>query len=127
MAKENKPQRRGAAQSPPPIIKPTPPEVPSTRQPAPKRVADSGPKVREVHQALLFTKMNYIQLGVGIGLIALGFILMSGGRMADPNTWDESQIYSFRRITLAPMVVLIGIGVVVYSIFFHKPDTKAEA
>jgi hypothetical protein len=50
-------------------------------------------------------------------VIALGLILMLGGSMKDPNTWDESVIYSWRRITLAPIVILAGLTVVGYAIF----------
>lgn len=64
----------------------------------------------------LFDKVNYKFLLIGIGVIALGFILMSGGGSEDPNVFSED-VFSFRRIRLAPTVVLIGFGVVIYSIF----------
>ena len=66
---------------------------------------------------LLFTKQNYMLIGIGCGLIALGLLLMLGGNMKDPNVWDESVIYSFRRITLAPIVILAGLAFQVYAIF----------
>ena len=64
----------------------------------------------------LFDKVNYKFLLIGLGVIALGFILMSGGGSEDPNVFSED-VFSFRRIRLAPTVVLIGFGVVIYSIF----------
>ncbi len=64
----------------------------------------------------LFGKTNYKILIVGIVLIALGFILMSGGGSDDPNVFNE-EIFNFRRIRLAPTIVLAGFGVVIYSIF----------
>ena len=64
----------------------------------------------------LFENLNYKILLIGIGVIALGFILMSGGGSDDPNIFNED-IFSFRRIRLAPTVVLIGFGVTIYSIF----------
>ncbi len=64
----------------------------------------------------LFDTVNYTFLLIGIGVIALGFLLMSGGGSDDPNVYSDA-IFSFRRIRLAPMVVLIGFGVVFYSIF----------
>ena len=64
----------------------------------------------------LFEKINYKILFIGVGLIALGFILMTGGGTNDPNTFDEAALFSFRRIRLAPTVVLIGFGVTIYSI-----------
>jgi len=56
-------------------------------------------------------------IAIGCGIIAFGLILMLGGAMKDPNAWDESVIYSFRRITLAPIFILAGLGVVGYAIF----------
>jgi len=47
---------------------------------------------------------------------------MSGGAMPDSNTWDPSIIYSFRRITLAPVVILIGIGIEIYAIFYVSKE-----
>jgi len=66
---------------------------------------------------LLFTRKNYMYIGIGCGLIALGLILMLGGSMKDPNVWDESVIYSARRTVLAPIVILAGLGMQVYAIF----------
>ncbi len=67
----------------------------------------------------LFDKVNYKFLLIGLGVIALGFILMSGGGSEDPNVFNE-EIFNFRRIRLAPTVVLAGFGVVIYSIFKKK-------
>lgn len=63
----------------------------------------------------LFGKENYKILIIGLVVIALGFILMSGGANEDPNVFNE-EVYSFRRIRLAPTVVLIGFGITIYSI-----------
>lgn len=58
---------------------------------------------------------------VGIVLIALGFILMSGGGSDDPNVFS-SDIFDFRRIRLAPTLVLLGLGVEIYAILLNpKP------
>ncbi len=64
----------------------------------------------------LFDKVNYKFLLIGLGVIALGFILMSGGGSDDPNVFNE-EIFNFRRIRLAPTTVLVGFGIVIYSIF----------
>ena len=61
------------------------------------------------------TPKNYILLLVGAAIIILGFILMSGGEPATPENFDYS-IFSFRRITLAPIVVVIGFAFEVYAI-----------
>jgi len=77
-------------------------------------------KKEEMHneqkQEFLFSKENYVVLLIGLAVIALGFLLMAGGGSDDPNVFNE-EIFSFRRIRLAPTVVLIGFGIVVYSIF----------
>ena len=57
----------------------------------------------------LFEKVNYKSLLIGIAVIALGFILMAGGGSDDPKVFNED-VFSFRRIRLAPTVVLIGFG-----------------
>ena len=69
----------------------------------------------------LFDSINYKILLIGITIIALGFILMSGGGSKDPNVFNE-EIFNFRRIRLAPTVVLIGFGITIYSIL--KNPTK---
>ena len=63
----------------------------------------------------LFEKVNYKILLIGIGVIALGFLLMSGGGSDDPNVFNE-EIFNFRRIRLAPTTVLIGFGITIYAI-----------
>ena len=63
----------------------------------------------------LFGKENYKILIIGLVVIALGFILMSGGANENPNVFNE-EVFSFRRIRLAPTVVLIGFGITIYSI-----------
>ncbi|WP_177763311.1 DUF3098 domain-containing protein [Flavobacterium sp. I3-2] len=73
----------------------------------------------ENNDKFLFHKENYIVLIIGLAVIALGFILMSGGGSDDPNVFNED-VFSFRRIRLAPTVIFIGFGVCIYSIF-KKP------
>ena len=70
---------------------------------------------KEEKQEFLFEKANYKILLIGIVVIALGFILMSGGGSEDPNVFNED-IFSFRRIRLAPTTVLIGFGITIYAI-----------
>ena len=69
----------------------------------------------EQNQEFLFGSINYKILLAGIGVIALGFILMSGGGSDDPKVFNDA-IFNFRRIRLAPTVVLIGFGITIYSI-----------
>lgn len=62
-----------------------------------------------------FSKKNYILMGVGIVLIALGFILMSGGGSEDPNVFNED-IFNAQRLVWAPIIVLAGFVVQVFAI-----------
>lgn len=63
----------------------------------------------------LFERINYKILLIGIAVITLGFILMSGGGSDDPNVFSE-EVFNFRRIRLAPTTVLIGFGITIYAI-----------
>lgn len=63
----------------------------------------------------LFEKKNYTLMLIGIAIIAVGFILMAGGGSDDPAVFNEA-IYNFRRIRLAPTLVIIGLGVEIYAI-----------
>jgi hypothetical protein len=74
-------------------------------------------KNNEQKPDFLFDNLNYKVLLVGIIVIALGFILMSGGGSDDPKVFNGAELFSFRRIHLAPTVVLIGFGITIYSIF----------
>jgi len=63
----------------------------------------------------LFGKRNYRIMLIGLVIIAIGFILMAGGGSDDPNVFNE-EIYNWRRIRLAPMLVIIGLGIQIYAI-----------
>lgn len=63
----------------------------------------------------LFDKVNYKILLIGVAVITLGFILMSGGGSEDPAVFSDA-IFNFRRIRLAPTTVLIGFGITIYAI-----------
>ena len=65
------------------------------------------------------TMANYRLMLVGLGIIVLGFVLMAGGGSDDPNVFNED-MFSFRRITLAPIVVLAGFAFEIYAIM-RKP------
>ena len=69
---------------------------------------------------VIFGKSNYIWMLIGVYLIASGMLLMAGGKSADPNVFIASEVYSFRRITLAPIVMIIGFLVEIYALF-KKP------
>ena len=69
-------------------------------------------------QEFIFEKKNYQWMLIGLGVIIIGFILMSGGGSDDPNVFNP-EIYSWRRIRLAPAVVLLGFGIEVYAILLN--------
>ncbi|MDT0538360.1 MULTISPECIES: DUF3098 domain-containing protein [Croceitalea] len=71
----------------------------------------------------IFQKKNYTFLFIGLGLIALGFILMAGGGSDDPNVFNP-EIYNFRRIRLAPTLILIGLGIQIYAILLNPNKKK---
>ena len=72
-------------------------------------------KKEESKREFLFGKKNYMLMLIGIAVIAVGFILMAGGGSDDPEVFNE-EIYNFRRIRLAPTLVLIGLGIEIYAI-----------
>jgi len=65
---------------------------------------------------MAFTATNYRLMLIGLAITTVGYVLMSGGGNGDPNAFDASAIFSPRRITVAPIVVLIGYLFVVYAI-----------
>ena len=71
------------------------------------------------NKKFLFSKRNYLIMAIGIAVIALGFILMAGGGSDDPNVFNED-IYNFRRIRLAPTLVLIGFAIEVYAVLYKE-------
>jgi hypothetical protein len=70
---------------------------------------------------LLFGKKNYTYLLIGVGFIAVGFILMAGGGSDDPTVFNQ-EIYNFRRIRLAPTLIIIGFLFQVAAILTKKKD-----
>lgn len=70
-----------------------------------------------VKATTLFSKDNYTWMLIGGVVIALGMVLMSGGKSADPNVFDTKEVYSTTRITIAPILIVIGLLIEVYAIF----------
>ncbi|MBC2844303.1 DUF3098 domain-containing protein [Winogradskyella flava] len=70
----------------------------------------------------IFGKQNYKWFFIGLAFITIGFILMAGGGSDDPNIWNPD-VFSWRRIRLAPTLVLIGFGIQVYAIL-SKPNKE---
>jgi hypothetical protein len=95
------------------------------KQPA-KKPAQSVKKTTSVPSAstplFLFGRKNFMILFAGLALLAVGFLLMTGGSQP-PNQFDPDVVYSFRRTTLSTIFVVIGFLVILYSIFQkHEPQ-----
>jgi hypothetical protein len=65
----------------------------------------------------LFSKTNYLWIIIGIVIMAIGIFLMAGGKSDDPNVFNKDKVYSTTRITVAPILILLGLAVEVYAIF----------
>ncbi|MBC8035208.1 MAG: DUF3098 domain-containing protein [Chitinophagaceae bacterium] len=77
-----------------------------------KKTTDKAPE--------LFGRENYKWMIAGIIAIALGMILMAGGESTNPGVFDQKSVYSTTRITIAPLLILIGLGLEVVGLF-RKP------
>jgi len=75
-------------------------------------------KNKKKSEDFIFEKKNFQVMLVGIIFIVVGFVLMSGGGSDDPNVFNP-EIYNFRRIRLAPTLVLIGFAIQVYAILLN--------
>lgn len=73
-------------------------------------------------EPFIFDRRNFIVMGIGLLLVVVGLAAMSGGAMPNPEVWDPNLIYSPRRITLAPMLMVAGFVVVAIGIFL-KPNS----
>ncbi len=78
-----------------------------------KKPQNQGPRPE-----FIFRKKNYLVMAVGLAFLILGFVLMSGGGSDDPNVFNP-EIFNFRRIRLAPTLVLIGLGIQIYAILLN--------
>lgn len=82
------------------------------------------PKQAKQPLTSLFTPDNYKWMGIGALVIAIGMFLMSGGKNDDPNQFDPKLVYSTMRITVAPIVIILGLLIEIYAIF-KKPKHEA--
>ena len=70
----------------------------------------------EENKRMVLNKRNYLFIIIGCIVVLLGFILMSGGGSENPNVFNEEELFSFRRITLAPFLIIVGYMVVLFGI-----------
>ncbi len=64
----------------------------------------------------LFDKGNYMWMLIGLGVLALGFFLMAGGKSPDPKVFNKDEVYSTTRITIAPMLIIAGFIIEIFAI-----------
>ncbi len=84
---------------------------------------DKAEKINKAYsepEGSVFQRINYIWMLAGILIIILGFILMIGGGSDDPNVFNADKLYGFQRITLAPILVILGFAIEIVAIF-KKP------
>ncbi|MEO7176170.1 MAG: DUF3098 domain-containing protein [Saprospiraceae bacterium] len=108
--------------------KPTPkrPAQPTVQAKPLPSTAKRGSFLAKSEGVLLFTRKNYILIGIGLVVMLLGFILMSGGSMPSPDVWDKDLIYSTRRTVIAPILVVAGLVIEIVAIFARETLAKAE-
>lgn len=68
----------------------------------------------------MFERENILWMLAGGVLMILGYLLMSGGRSEDPNVFNEKEVYSTTRITIAPIVILAGLALEIFALFRHN-------
>jgi len=85
----------------------------------------AGGNVPKGNQDFLFGKDNYTWMIAGFILIMIGSFLLAGGKSPDPAQFNRDEIYSFRRVTLAPVLIVLGFAIEAYAIM-KKPKEKEE-
>ena len=75
---------------------------------------------KEARSFPIFEKENYLWMLGGIVIMAIGLLLMVGGKSKDPNSFNYDEVYSTLRISVAPVLIIIGLGIEIYAIF-KKP------
>ncbi|MBZ9777842.1 DUF3098 domain-containing protein [Psychroflexus sp. CAK8W] len=80
-------------------------------------------KEAKANEKFIFERDNYKFMIIGLAVIAFGFIFMAGGGSDDPDVFNP-EIFSWRRIRLAPTVVLIGFAIEIYAILLKPKSAK---
>jgi len=80
-------------------------------------------KQPQVNNQGLFTKDNYMWMLIGVAVMAIGFFLMAGGKSADPKVFNDNEVYSTTRITIAPILIIGGLLIEIFAIM-RKPKTS---
>lgn len=88
-----------------------------------KRATTVAEKEKPLHKPTsLFDRDNLLWMAAGAAVMALGFILMAGGRSEDPNVFNPDEVYSTTRITIAPILIIAGLVIEIFAIFRHPKN-----
>jgi cell division protein FtsN len=82
-------------------------------------------KKTDTRKQLAFSRENYKLMIIGVLIIIVGFILMTGGKAENPQQFNPD-VFSFRRITLAPVIVLAGFALEIYAIMKKPKEDKSN-
>ena len=80
-------------------------------------------KENKLNLQLAFGPINYIMMVAGIVILAIGYILLSGGGSDDPNTFNPA-MFDSRRLTVAPILIVLGFVVEIFAIMFKGKKTE---
>lgn len=72
----------------------------------------------------LFNKQNYLLMLAGLIVLAIGFFLMAGGKSADPKVFNDDDVYSTTRITIAPLMIIAGFIIEIFAIMKKPADSQ---
>ncbi len=90
----------------------------------PTRRQESAQEAKE--SLFPFTRENYVLMIIGLVVLVIGYLLMIGGKSPDPNAFYPKEVYSFRRITLSPIVIIIGFLIEIYAIMKKPGKNHAQ-
>lgn len=85
-----------------------------------KKLSMANEKKQPASSNPLFTKDNYMWMLIGLAVMAIGFFLMAGGKSADPTKFNDNEVYSTTRITIAPILIIAGFIIEIFAIM-KKP------
>jgi FtsH-binding integral membrane protein len=85
-----------------------------------KKATTTTTHTKETATNTLFSKENYKWMLIGLVVMAIGFFLMAGGKSSDPNTFNDKEVYSTTRITIAPILIIAGLIIEIFAIM-KKP------
>ena len=71
-----------------------------------------------------FTKLNYILLSIGFIIILIGLFIMKGGGTEDMNIHNQEEMFGFQRITLSPILIIIGFIINIFAILYSSKEEK---